>query len=125
MAEHAHTVLVVEDEEDVRHLVRSVLRGQGYLVMEAYDGESALARCRSRTTAIDLILADVVLPGIDGREFVERALKLHPEAKVLFMSGYTSDAMLERGLADETLALLQKPFTGETLLDRVGEMLAR
>jgi two-component system cell cycle sensor histidine kinase/response regulator CckA len=116
------TVLVVEDEELVRDLVVGVLGRQGYEVLAAGSGEEAISLFQGLDGHVDLLLTDVVLPGINGRELHQRIHDLSPRTRVLFMSGYAGDVISERGvLTDETL--IQKPFSTEALATRVRDTL--
>ena len=115
------TVLLVEDEDGVRHLSRRLLETEGYRVLEASGGEEALALAAGHLGPIHLILTDVVMPGLNGPEVAARIVALRPEIRVLYMSGYT-DTSLPRLAAQAPL--LQKPFTPEALADRVRELLA-
>jgi len=125
---HAHadtcgseTVLLVEDEESVRQLVRETLQSRGYTVIEAGDGERALA-IASTQNAIQLMITDVVMPGINGQDLAKEILKTHPATKVLFLSGYAEDTIRQQALPPGT-AFLQKPFTLQTLLRKTREVL--
>ncbi|MCX8116574.1 MAG: PAS domain S-box protein [Desulfobacterota bacterium] len=117
------TVLVVEDEEAVRKLAVRFLKKLGYRVLEASDGGEALLLCEKHPDPIHLILSDVVLPGINGREVVERLQKIHPEARALFMSGYTDNVIVHFGILEGGVEFLQKPFTLEKLARKVREVL--
>ncbi len=119
----SETVLVVEDEETVRKLAVRLLKRQGYRVLEAPDGGQAFILCERYTEPIHLILSDVVMPGISGRELVERLQRIHPEAKALYMSGYTDNVILHHGILEEGLNFIQKPFTLESLARKVREVL--
>jgi PAS domain S-box-containing protein len=119
----AETVLLVEDEESVRALVRQVLRGRGYAVLEAGDGARALRVAEIHLRPIHLLLTDVVMPGVGGRELAERLLALHPEARVLFTSGYTDDAVVRHGVLEEEVHFLHKPFSPADLAQKVREVL--
>jgi two-component system cell cycle sensor histidine kinase/response regulator CckA len=117
------TVLVVEDEAMVRHLVRDILVDHGYTVLEAASGPEALAFGRQYSGPIHLILSDVIMPGQSGREFVDAIRPLRPDARVVFMSGYTDDAIVRHGILSDGIAFVQKPFSAGALLKKVRETL--
>jgi PAS domain S-box-containing protein len=117
------TILLVEDEEDVRALAREVLERQGHRVLEAGDGAQALQRYEAEGERIDLILTDVVMPHMSGRELVDRVRAMRPTMPVLYMSGYTEDAILRHGVRDSSVLLLGKPFTPADLVSKVREVL--
>jgi len=117
------TILVVEDEETVRKLAIRLLKSQGYRVLEAPDGGKALLLCEKLKERIHLILTDVVMPGMSGRKLVERLKEIHPEMKVLYMSGYTDNAIVHHGVLEEGTKFIQKPFTLENLARKVREAL--
>ncbi|HVZ32806.1 MAG TPA: ATP-binding protein, partial [Polyangiaceae bacterium] len=117
------TILLVEDEEQVRSLARTALRRQGFQVLEAEQGGEALALCERHAGNIHLLLTDVVMPGMGGRELAARAAALRPEMKVLFMSGYAHDEILPSGVLEDDVALLQKPITPSSLTRKVREVL--
>jgi two-component system, cell cycle sensor histidine kinase and response regulator CckA len=117
-------ILVVEDEEVVRNLVRSALERRGHVVTVASDGQEALRLCADLDREIDLLLTDVVMPQLNGAELAERVAALRPELRVVFMSGYTRGTIDERGLLQPGRAFLQKPFTVAELLQTVTRMLA-
>jgi PAS domain S-box-containing protein len=119
----SETVLIVEDEGAVRSLVRGVLEENGYTVLEAGGGEEALVISARHAGRIDLILTDVVMPHMSGRELAERLASLRPEAKVLYMSGYTDDAIVRHGALAVGTAYLQKPFTPSALVCKIREVL--
>jgi PAS domain S-box-containing protein len=119
----AETVLLVEDEDAVRALGTHVLRSNGYTVLAVADGAEALRLAREYLRPIHLVLTDVVLPGLGGRPLAERLLALHPEARVLFASGYTDDAVVRHGVLSEQVHFLQKPFTPAALARKVREVL--
>jgi two-component system cell cycle sensor histidine kinase/response regulator CckA len=117
------TVLVVEDEEIVRALILRVLNQHGYTVLSAAGGAEALRIAESFAGRIHLLLADVVMPGVSGREVAERLVAERADLKVLYMSGYTDDAVLRHGVRDAGAAFLQKPFSPEALVRKVREVL--
>lgn len=119
------TILVVEDEAGIRALVRKILRRQGYEVLEAANGQDALALCRETGRQIDLLITDLLMPQMGGRELVERLQSQGHEMKVLYVSGYTDDATVYSGELPPGTAFLQKPFTLGSLLDKVKEVLAK
>jgi PAS domain S-box-containing protein len=119
------TILVVEDEAGIRALVRKILRRQGYEVLEAANGQDALALCREHGQRVELLITDVLMPQMGGRELVERLQTQGHDMKVLYVSGYTDDTAIYSGELPEGTAFLQKPFTLGSLLDKVKEVLAR
>ena len=118
------TVLLVEDEDGVRQLTREYLETNGYTVMEAPNGHAALELAGMHHGPIHLLMTDVVMPGISGRELAGRLAKMRPEIKILYMSGYTDQAVLHHGMLDSGSVLLQKPFTMAVLAAKVREILA-
>ena len=119
------TVLVVEDDGKVREVTVRALESAGYRVLAAGGGYEALQLVRGEPGPVHLVLTDVVMPGIGGREIARQVLEWRREASVLFMSGYTHDAIDREGVLDEGIEFLQKPFTASTLLDRVRTLLDR
>jgi PAS domain S-box-containing protein len=119
----SETVLLVEDEESVRQLVRETLESKGYKVLEADDGEAALQIVSSYSGKIDMLITDVVMPGMSGRDLSARLCELYPQTKVLYLSGYTEDAIVHEGVLDSGTAFLQKPFTLQNLSRKVREVL--
>ncbi|HKA61157.1 MAG TPA: ATP-binding protein [Methylomirabilota bacterium] len=117
------TILLVEDEEGVRELARDILRATGYTVIEARNGAEALLLSERHQGPLDLLLTDVVMPRMSGRELAERLTPLRPDLSVLYMSGYTDDAVIRHGVLGAGTAFLQKPFTPAILVDRVRETL--
>jgi CheY-like chemotaxis protein len=117
------TVLVVEDEDPVRLLCRHVLQGCGYTVLDATNGRDALDVGARTAGPIHLLVTDVVMPEMGGREVADAFLVLHPAARVLYMSGYTNDAILRHGVRHNEVAFLQKPFTTSALAHKVREVL--
>ena len=121
----AETVLLVEDEDLVRQLTREILRRNGYSVLEACDGVAALATLRDHTGPIDLLLTDVVMPRMSGRELVEQARPLRPEMRILYVSGYSEEAIARQGQLTKGIELLSKPFTPGVLTTKIRELLDR
>jgi len=117
------TVLVVEDQADVRRLAAEVLLGYGYTIFAVASGPAALEFCESYSGPIHLMLTDVIMPAMTGRELADRLKQARPEVKVLFMSGYTGDIILHRGTLDPGIAYLQKPFSPASLAAKVRETL--
>ena len=115
------TVLVVEDETSLRTFTCTLLQNKGYTVLEAGDGEEALALAGRYKQPIHLLLTDMIMPGMNGPAVAEKLASLHPEAKVLFMSGYTG--FVSRGLIDPHAVLVSKPFTREELLRKIQQVL--
>lgn len=123
-SQSAHeTILVVEDEESLRHMARVYLERQGYLVLEAPEGNAAIQLANSYAGPIHLLLTDVIMPGMNGRELARHISTLRPETKVLYMSGYTENAIGHNGMLEEGIILLQKPFTLPALKAKVREVL--
>jgi PAS domain S-box-containing protein len=116
----SETVLLVEDEESVRQLVRETLEARGYVVVEAENGESAIAQAARQQAPIDMLITDIVMPGMSGRELARTLCSSHPNTKILYLSGYTEDMLVEDGI-DPNAAFLQKPFTLQALLRKVRE----
>ena len=121
----SETILLVEDEEEVRKLALRVLRRQGYNVLEASNGIEALTIFEEQKEPVHLILTDVVMPKMGGKELSDRIKAVRPEIKVLFTSGFTSDAIVHQGILDSGVVLLQKPFSPTKLAQKVRELLDR
>jgi PAS domain S-box-containing protein len=119
----SETVLLVEDEDSVRELVRETLVARGYNVLEAENGESGLQVAEAYPNRIDMLITDVVMPGIGGRELAKRLLLMRPTLSVLYLSGYTEDAIVHQGGLGPGTAFLQKPFTLQNLARKVREVL--
>jgi len=121
----SETVLVVEDEKELRKLAVRILEKQGYKVLEASHGHEALSISEKYENKIHLLVTDVVMPNMSGRELSERLMSLCPEIKILYMSGHTNSAIVHHGVLEPGVNLLQKPFTPEALARKVREVLDR
>jgi CheY-like chemotaxis protein len=117
------TVLVVEDEEQIRLYVESVLKASGYKVLGAGGAEEAVKIASEFNGKIDLVLTDVVMPGFNGAELFARLSRLLPDLKVLYMSGYADHAVVQRNVIENGAAFLQKPFTPQVLAEKIREVL--
>jgi two-component system cell cycle sensor histidine kinase/response regulator CckA len=119
----SETVLLVEDEESVRELVRDTLLARGYKVLVAENGEAGLRQVREQRGALDMIITDVVMPGMSGRELAKQVTADWPKIKVLFLSGYTEESIIHDGVLEAGTAFLQKPFSLQALSRKVREVL--
>ncbi len=119
----SETILVVEDDEQVRALTRTLLKKHGYQVLEAGGGGDALLMCEQHAGEIDLLLTDVVMPRMSGRELAERLERIRPAMKVVFVSGYTDDAVVRHGILRSEMAFVQKPIVPDVLLTKLREVL--
>jgi two-component system, cell cycle sensor histidine kinase and response regulator CckA len=119
----SETILVVEDEEGVRSMINLALSSAGYKVIETLDPERALATCAAYKGTIDLLLTDVVMPKLSGQVVAERVTSMRPGIKVLYMSGYTDDAVLHHGVLSQDSPFLQKPFSPYALRKKIREVL--
>jgi len=117
------TILLAEDEPAVRAVVQQVLERHGYTVLVAPNGALALKLLAANPGEVHVLLTDVVLPGMSGRQLAEQFSTLRPDARVLFMSGYTSDAVVRHGVLEPGIAYLQKPFSPEALARKVRRVL--
>ena len=119
----SETILLVEDQEEVRRVAHAILRKFGYHVIEARNAGEALLSCERHPRTIHLLLTDVVMPQMSGRELAERLRQIRPEMRVLYMSGYTENAIVHHGILDSGISYLQKPIVPEMLARRVREVL--
>ncbi len=117
------TILLAEDQEDVRQIAVQILRRYGYHVIEARNAGEALLSCERHPRTIHLLLTDIVMPQMSGRELAERLLQIRPEMRVLYMSGYTDNVVVNHGILDSGIAYLQKPIVPDALARRVREVL--
>ena len=116
-------ILVVEDEKDLREFIVEVLRRQGYKVWEASNGGEAFLFWEKRKETIDLMVTDVIMPGMSGKELADRLQPLQPEMKILYISGYSYEVIAPHGVLMEGINFIQKPFTVEGLAGRVRKVL--
>ncbi|MBI5242787.1 MAG: response regulator [Elusimicrobia bacterium] len=123
LAHCSETILLVEDEGSVRALARRILSAKGYRILEAESGDAALKLLRLYVGDVRLLLTDVVMPGMNGKELAEKVRELRPMTPVLYISGYSDDALGKRGILDSGVRLLQKPFTGEDLVRKIRDIL--
>ncbi len=123
VARGSEAILVVEDEQAVRTLIRNILEAHGYSVVEAHRGKEALEILQQRAEPVDLMITDVVMPEMSGRELAEFATVLAPRMKVLYISGYTDDAIVNHGVLGSGVPFLQKPFTQEALTRKIRDLL--
>jgi two-component system cell cycle sensor histidine kinase/response regulator CckA len=119
----SETVLLVEDEDMVRKLASELLAEGGYTVLEANGGEEAIQLGKEHTARIDLLITDVVMPKLSGKEVAEQLRAIHPETRVLFMSGYTDEAIVHHGIVDSDIAFIQKPFSERALAQKIRDVL--
>jgi len=119
----AETVLLVEDQPQVRSVASEVLRRHGYTVIDAANGAEALVVARNHDGRIDLLVTDVVMPGLSGRTLAAKFVEQQPAARVLYMSGYTDDSIVQQGILEGGVAFIQKPFTPTALLQKVRDVL--
>ena len=117
------TILLVEDEEMVRNLARTVLKMHGFAVLEAANGDEALLICQQYDGPIHLLLTDVVMPRMSGKELAERLARIRPDMPVLYMSGYPDQAIMNHGVVEGDIALIGKPFTPDALVLKGAEVL--
>jgi two-component system cell cycle sensor histidine kinase/response regulator CckA len=123
LPEGSETVLLVEDDELVRKQGAQILEHLGYRVTQAGNGDEAIALAMEHGERIDLLMTDVVMPGMHGRELANRMTRIHPEARVLFTSGYTDDVIVHHGVLDEGVSFIGKPYSPSILAKKVREVL--
>jgi CheY-like chemotaxis protein len=119
----SETILLVEDEDVVRGLTKKILMQAGYNVLDAKGGEEAIRMCRAHHGPIELLVTDVVMPELSGKEVADRLLELRPTIRILFMSGYTDEAIIQHGVLDANVEFIQKPFTWIALTRKVRDVL--
>jgi CheY-like chemotaxis protein len=119
----AETILLVEDEARVRKLIAGVLSARGYTVLEATRGEEALRYCKTHEGPIDMAVVDVVMPEMSGPDLVREIAPLRPDIRLLYISGYTDEAIVHHGIPESGAAFLQKPFLPDALARKVREVL--
>jgi PAS domain S-box-containing protein len=121
----SETILVIEDDADVRNMVRDILSSQGYRAIEATDGADGIRVFNEHKDEVSLIILDVVMPGKNGKDVLEEINRIHPDVKAVFMSGYTGDVVIEKGIRRDNVDFMQKPLSVQTLLAKVREVLDR
>jgi DNA-binding response OmpR family regulator len=125
MEETPKTILLVEDEEKLRELVENVLSSSGFNVITASNGKEGVETVKGRKlNDIDLILTDVIMPTMSGKQMVDLLKPILPNAKIVFMSGYTDDALAPHGVLEPSIVLIEKPFLVRDLVKRIREILS-
>ncbi len=119
------TVLIAEDQEELRSILVNTLQRAGFRVMEAPNGKEALNIYQNHGKQVDLIVSDVIMPIMGGRELSENILRINPKARFLFISGYTEDTPLKGGISGAVTGFLDKPFTSRSLLEKVRSVLSQ
>jgi DNA-binding NtrC family response regulator len=117
------TILLVEDDTDIRVLARDALRERGFTVLEAGNGREAREAVSRHTGPIDLLLTDVILPGVNGKVLAEELLQRHPDLKVIYMSGYSDEILSPHGILQPGIHFLQKPFSMIDLVQKIRRVL--
>jgi CheY-like chemotaxis protein len=117
------TILLVEDDNEVRDVATRILRRNGYRVLEACNGADALRVCEAENSPVDLIVTDIVMPEMGGSELAQRIRETQPDARILFTSGYTEDAVMRQSFLGDGEAFIEKPFTPATLARKAREVL--
>jgi len=123
-AETRPTVLVVDDEEDLRDIMRRMLERRGFATLTAADSKEAIAACREHPGEIDILVTDLGLPGVSGGELSRAAIELRPGMRVVYISGLPKDIAVADGLIDEDALLVKKPFTADLLIEALRSVLA-
>jgi two-component system cell cycle sensor histidine kinase/response regulator CckA len=118
------TVLLVEDSDVVRDVVATLLEGDGFTVLQASGGEEAMALARRGDAPIDLLLTDIVMPEMSGVELADRMAREHPDVRILFMTGYAEEAVVNEGILGKHRECIGKPFTQEQITTRVRKILS-
>src|SRR5512134_3074364 len=117
------TLLIVENEAAIRNLLQMALRKSGYMVLAAESGREALDLLRDHRGSVDLLITDVMMPDMDGPELVRQMSQVRPETRTLFMSGYTDDALGDRGVLPSNVNFIQKPFSPKAIAQKVRDIL--
>ena len=121
--EGSETILLLEDSDQVRNLVLALLKREGYVVLVAESGKKALEILRTHDGPVHMLLTDVVMPEMNGKQFVTQAMVSHPQIRVLYMSGYMDEVLAHHGILDTDVSFIQKPFTIQALSTKVREVL--
>jgi len=125
LSRRSETILLVEDAESLRELTRVLLENNGYTVLAAENGAEAIELAEHEDRPIHLLLTDVVMPGMSGREVANYLIAKRPDMRVIYMSGYTNDVIAHHGVLDSGISFIEKPFSQETLMRKLGEVLDR
>ena len=121
----SETILLVEDIDKLRALLSKILRLQGYTVLEAANGQEALALCQRQQLPIQILVTDMVMPHINGRKLAEKLWRRNPEMQVIFISGYAADSTTIEGIDELNIAFVQKPFNPSVLLEKVQQAVSK
>ena len=121
----SETILVIEDDANVRTLITKILSDRGYTTLEAVNGDDGIRSFDAHRDGIGLVILDVVMPGKNGKEVFDQIARIDPKAKAIFMSGYTGDVVIDKGVQKENVDFLQKPLSVANLLAKVREVLDR
>jgi DNA-binding NtrC family response regulator len=119
------TILIVEDDRDVRSMLTTILENQGYTTIEAVDGDDAIRLYEEHGGEVGLVILDVVMPGKNGKEVLDEITRTDPEVKAIFMSGYIGDIIIDKGIERQGVDFIQKPLSATALLAKVREVLDR
>lgn len=123
ISKNKETILLVEDDASVRALAHMILKSYGYKILEAATGDEALRLCEQHQGQVQLLLTDVIMPGMNGQALSSQLTSRYPDIQVLFISGYTDDIISRHGILTEGTAFLSKPFTAEGLARKVHDVL--
>jgi hypothetical protein len=117
------TILLVEDDESVMKVTRTILEGLGYTVIEAANGEQAIERFRENAGGVHLVVSDMIMPGLSGKDVQRELSRIQPDIKILYISGYTADILKQKGMEGERLNFVSKPLQPDDLSRKIREVL--